>query len=157
MLAAALGQDPAKPQAAVLAVTERHELQHQIDGPHLPTARAVSRKLAGVGDDDIDRVNRELSAYLSELTAEGAPASLGLIRLLRFALLGRGVEHWVAILAFEALSGRSMGRGALAAAELSRAFSELAALPDEALRARAAEAWSGLFGGTLPSLERGPG
>jgi hypothetical protein len=157
VLAGALGQAPDKVAAAVLAVTERHELQHQVDGPHLPTARAVSRKLAGVSDEEIDRVNRELSAYLSELTAEGAPASLGLIRLLRFALLSRGVEHLVAIIAFEALSGRSMGRGSLAAVELSKAFAELSALPDEALRARAADAWGDLFGGTLPSLERGPG
>lgn len=157
VLAGAFAQAPAKVAAAVLAVTERHELQHQVDGPHLPTARAVSRKLAGISDEEIDRVNRELSAYLSELTAEGAPASLGLIRLLRFALLGRGVEHLVAIIAFEALAGRPMGRGERAALELSRAFSELSALPDEALRARATEVWGELFGGTLPSLERGPG
>lgn len=157
ILASAFGKGPDKLTAAVLAVTERHELQHQVDGPHLPTARAVSRKLAGVSDDEIDRVNRELSAYLSELTADGAPASLGLIRLLRFALLGRGVEHWVAIIAFEALAGRPMGRGSFAALELSKAFSELSALSDEALRARAAEVWGELFGGTLASLERGPG
>ncbi|HZF49725.1 MAG TPA: hypothetical protein VE093_13795 [Polyangiaceae bacterium] len=157
VLAGAFGQAPEKLAAAVLAVTERHELQHQVDGPHLPTARAVSRKLAGLSDEEIDRVNRELSAYLSELTMEGAPASLGLMHLLRFALLGRGVEHLVAIIAFEALAKRPMGRGSIAAIELSKAFEELSSLPDEALRARAAEAWAELFGGTLPDLERGPG
>jgi hypothetical protein len=157
VLANAFAGAPEKLAEAVLAVTERHELQHQVDGPHLPTARAVSRRLVGISDEEIDRVNRELSAYLSELSAEGAPASLGLIRLLRFALLSRGgVEHHVAMLAFEALAERPMGRGSYAAAELSRAFAELSAISDEALRARAKGAWGNLFGDTLPHLERAP-
>lgn len=158
VLAAAFAQKPPEEvQAAVLATTERHELQHQVDGPHLPVARAVRRRLAGLSEEDVGRVNRELSAYLTELTAEGAPASLGLLRLLRFALIFRGVENHVALLAFEALAGRPMGRGSFAAAEVARAFDELAALPEAELRTRAAKVWGDLFGGSLPILERAPG
>src|SRR5262249_16278730 len=40
---------------AVLASTERHELQHQIDGPHLPLAPAVAELLAGYAKASQDR------------------------------------------------------------------------------------------------------
>jgi hypothetical protein len=155
VLAALAASSPEGLLPALTAITERHELQHQIDGPHLPLSRAVRRRLAGFNDDAQKRVNRELSAYLVEIVADAASPSLGLIHLLRFAVLSRGTaEHHVAMIALEALSKRSMGRGALATAEAGRAFAELAAMDDEALRARASEAWEGLFGGSLPEVTR---
>ena len=54
-------------KSELLALTQRHELQHQIDGPHLPEASAVLNEMRSYSDEAVDEVNRELSAYLSEL------------------------------------------------------------------------------------------
>ncbi|UQA60975.1 hypothetical protein [Polyangium aurulentum] len=143
----------------LVAGTERHELQHQLDGPHLVMSPAVLRRMAAYSDDVQRRVNRELSAYVAELTAEGMSGRLGLVHIFRHALLGRrGVEHHVGILAFEALSDRKI-RGADGKddrAALGRAFAEVAAMGDDSLRARAASAWRDLFGATLPAFEPMP-
>jgi hypothetical protein len=138
------------------ATTERHELQHQLDGPHLPMASLVLRRLGAYADEAQERVNRELSAYVAELTTEGGSPRLGLIHLARFGLLGRrGTEHHVAVIAFEALSGREVRDrdGRVDRGKLGEVFSELCAEDDAALRGRAARAWRELFGGELPVLE----
>jgi hypothetical protein len=136
---------------------ERHELQHQIDGPLLSLAGPVLEKLAGYTDDAKDRVNRELSAYIAQLTHVSSPAKLGLIMPLRFALLSdRGTYHHAAVLLFEALVDRPVcdARGDVDPALVEAAFDELIALPDEALRRRAADAWERLYGEQLPHVER---
>lgn len=141
---------------ALIALTERHELQHQIDGPHLPIAAAVERHLAAASDNTKELVNRELSAYIAEITAEGAPPKLGLVHLVRFALANRGgAEHHVALIALAALRGHEVQRAARRAdpAEVTAAFAELAALGDVELRARAASAWRSLFGADLPAIK----
>ena len=133
---------------ALIAHTERHELQHQIDGPHLPLSEAVLDRMGGYAPQAQELVNRELSAYVAELTAADAPPKLGLLTLLRFVRARRGSAlHHISVLAVEALVDRED-------TDLDAAFSELFALDDESLRKRAAEAWERLYDTDLPALER---
>ncbi len=136
---------------AIVATTDRHELQHQIDGPHLPLSSAVLERLGGRHPRLQARVNRELSAYVAELTAADAPPVVGLIHLVRFALQGGGHLHHVAMIAFEALVDRPLddGRGGPDHRAVADAFAQLAALPADTVRARAAAAWGRLFGQPL--------
>jgi len=140
---------------AATAKVERHELQHQIDGPLLPLAKPVLRKLAGYTDEAQDRVNRELSAYIAQLTVTSHSAKLGLVVPFRFALLNdRGNYHHAAVLMFEALGQRRVRtiRGVVDPVGLTDVFDELNALDDQALRAQAAQTWEALFGGTLADV-----
>jgi hypothetical protein len=139
------------------AMTTRHELQHQIDGPHLPTSSLIDRRLLGYSQDARDRANRELSAYLAEMTSS-APPALSLVHLLPFALVSRGgAEHHVAVIAFYALTGRDVPRarpgGEVSAERIGEAFHELSELDDDALRSRAKKAWERAFGATLPDVK----
>lgn len=144
---------PAELLAALTAGTERHELQHQIDGPHLPLSSVVLERLGGYAEESQRRVNRELSAYVAEMTAPGSAPRLSLVHLARFALLAqRGAEHHVGVIALAAMSGQDLGRGgAVDRAAAARALAALAKESDDALRARAAEAWADLFGAPLPA------
>ncbi len=139
--------------AALLAGTERHELQHQMDGPLLPLAGAVTRELGAYRDDARIRVNRELSAHVSELTTASPRVAL-LTPLVAAANGGSGTYHLAGVLMFEALTGRNLrgAAGQLDLAELTAAFDELAALGDGDLRARAAAAWRDLYGDDLPEV-----
>ncbi len=135
----------------VVLGTERHELQHQIDGPHLPIATGVRSRLEGYALDYQDRVSREVSAFLAELTADGLAPKLGLWQLLRYQLASeQGTYPRTALVVLEALAGRSLLRGyEVDAAALWRAWLELFAMPDDELRARARKAWGELFDGEL--------
>ena len=141
--------------AAVTAKVERHELQHQIDGPLLPLATPVMKKLAAYATSSQARVNRELSAYLAQLTSSVSPIHVGLVIPLRFALLEtRGTYHHASVLMFEALGDRRI-RGAFGRVDpslLAPVFDELFRLSEEELRARAAAAWKRLFGDRLPEV-----
>lgn len=142
----------------LVTMTERHELQHQIDGPHLPLASHILRRMPGYHEDAQGRANRELSAYLAELTSD-APPKLGLVHLIPFALVARGgAEHHVAVIVLTALTGRKVPRVDRAegvdAAELAAAIDELFAMDDATLRARAADVWRDAFGKKLPELTR---
>src|SRR5690606_26108035 len=136
-LLATLFADAAAPRTALLAKVERHELQHQIDGPLLPLAAPVLRKLGGYTDEVQERVNRELSAYLAQLTIE--TPKIGLIIPLRFSLMqSRGIYHHAAVLMFEALVDRRLREGGkVDVSAFGVAFDELANLDDDALRERA--------------------
>lgn len=138
----------------IIAVTDRHELQHQIDGPHLPLSSAVLERLAGHGEALQTRVNRELSAYVAELTDPDVPPLLGLIHLVRFALQGRGYLSHVALIAFEAMVDRPLADadGDPDRRAVADAFAELAGLDAETQRARAASAWRRLFGVDLVTV-----
>lgn len=141
---------------AVVAKVERHELQHQIDGPLLPLATGVLAKLGGYADDAQERANRELSAFLAQLTARSSLVHVGLIDPLRFALLDdRGTYHHAAVLMFEALGRRSIRgpSGRVDAAHLSPVFAELADMSADTLRERAATAWEAAFGEELAPVE----
>lgn len=143
-------------QAAFLS-TERHELQHQIDGPHLPLSRAVAELLAGFTDEAQDRANRELSAYVAEMTTPGVPPQLTLVHLFPFGVLSRaGAEHRVAVLLLETLSGRRLRFGARAVdpGTFASAFEEQFRRPDDDLRAAARAAWREHFGADLPEPVR---
>jgi len=138
-------------RAELTAAVERHELQHRIDGPRLARAIVVERRMALQDPDVLRRANRELSAYLAELTAPGRAPRTTLVRLLRFVAKGRArPEFTVALLAFEALVGRDVGEDPRA---VGAAFRELAALDPEALRARAATTWQAQYRSALAQLE----
>lgn len=132
---------------ALVASTERHELQHQIDGPHLPVASAVMDRLGGYAPAARERVNRELSAYIAEMSAESAPPALGLVAFYRFAQAppGNFLNH-VAVLAVSALVDRD------AESDMTAAFVELFALTDHELSERVQAAWRRLYGRRLPKL-----
>lgn len=138
----------------LVTMTERHELQHQIDGPHLSMSTHVLRRLTGYSDDARARANRELSAYLAELTSS-APPKLGIVHLVPFALIARGgAEHHVAVITISALTKRTVPlaeRGDGVDYEtLTTAIDELFAMDDDTLRTRAREVWREAFGRALP-------
>jgi hypothetical protein len=138
---------------AVIASTERHELQHQLDGPLLPMARPVMRRLGRHGEGLRERVNRELSAYLAELA--GPQPHLALVVPLRFALgARRGPYHHASVLLFGALDGtiRAPDDDGIA-----RIFDTLSAIDGPALNRRARATWQRLYGDELPTVVAAPG
>jgi hypothetical protein len=147
-------RDRAALLAALVAQTERHELQHQIDGPHLPLPSSLLDRMSGYTDAAQELVSRELSAYVAELTATDSSPKLGLIALLRFTRAGpRSALHHVSVLAIQALAQKDLDGGP---AEIAHAYSELFALDDAALRQRAHDAWEDLYGDDLPEISREP-
>ncbi len=146
-------------EKAVLAGTERHELQHQIDGPHLPLSRAVLELLAGFSEDAQDRANRELSAYIAEMTTQTVPPHLTLLHLFPFGIVSRGgAEHRVSVMLLETLSGQKLRFGAreVDPETYGKAFEEQMSKGDEELREAARKAYKFHFGVDLqePSAER---
>jgi hypothetical protein len=127
---------------ALLAATERHEIQHRIDGAAPRRSAWLGSRLAWYEPAARARIERELSAYLAQMTAPGQAPRLTLMRLLRMALLvRRGVEHDVARLAFEALGGAGPDT-----------YVTLAGRDDEALRRDAEGAYRAVFGRDLPHV-----
>lgn len=148
LLSDVASQDETVLGAAVTSATERHELQHQIDGPHLPLCGPVLDLLSGYDPVSQDRVNRETSAYLAELTTPGVGPKLSLVRLAQHILVGfdRGVYAKTAIVVFEALAGRTIRRNGYVDGErFWPAYERLFELSDSALRERARDAWEELF------------
>ncbi len=142
-----------KPTAAqVRRLVERHELQHQIDGPALTHSAAVLQALAGYEAAAIHEVNRELSAYTAEFVARGVSPRLALVHTLPFlhAPLGSAL-YFVVRLQLAALSARPLDDPS--GEELLAVFSELAVLPDEDLRSRARAAYEELFDEELPDVD----
>jgi hypothetical protein len=140
---------------ALAALTERHELQHQSDGPHLPLTSAVLERMGGYDKNAQELVNRELSAYIAELTTAAASPKLGLVGLLRFTRSGpRTALHHISVLAVEALTARRLTNplGGTEPSELAKSFGELFAEDDAALRQRAARAWKALYDDELPDV-----
>lgn len=142
-------------RATVTAMTERHELQHQIDGPQLVMAGAVERKLAGVRVSDKDRTNRELSAYLAEMTPKDVQPKLTLLWLLKFgAHDGIGINHQIAALLLGALASDAKLQTGIRVngSDVQHAVVALSTLDDDELRSRAHAAWTTLFGSELPTV-----
>jgi hypothetical protein len=155
-LRARLGADLEK---AIQAGTERHELQHQIDGPHLPLASAVAELLAGFADEAQDRANRELSAYVAEMTTAGVPPQLTLVHLFPFGVVQRGgAEHRVAVILLETLSGKKLRFGAreVDPETYARAFEAQVGRGDDELREAARRAYRTLFEVELKEPVREP-
>jgi hypothetical protein len=151
-----LGADLEK---ALRAGTERHELQHQIDGPHLPLSSAVAELMAGFADEAQDRANRELSAYVAEMTAPGAPPQLTLVHLFPFGVAARGgAEHRVAVLLLESLTGKKLRSGPreVDPAAYALAFVAEVGRSDDELRAGARRAYRVHFGVDLAEPVREP-
>ena len=146
---AALGPDLEK---AVLLATERHELQHQIDGPHLPLSPMLADKMAGYAEESQDHANRELSAYIAEMTTKESPPALTLIHLYSFGWgRMRGAESWAAVVLMETLSGKPLRRGPveLEQGSYGAVFAEQVNRPAEELREAARRAWKAHFGADL--------
>lgn len=136
----------------VRRLVERHELQHQIDGPELTHSAAVLEALAGYERAAIDQVNRELSAYMAELVTEQVSPKLALVHVMPFLTARAGSAlHFVGHLELAALAGE---RPKKALFQDSRAiFDELSALPDDELRARARAAYERLFHADLHDVK----
>ncbi len=143
---------PEQPKAPIRRLVERHELQHQIDGPELMRAPAVLKALLGYERAAIDQVNRELSAYLAELVTDGVSPKLALAHVMPFVGARAGSSlHFVVHLELAALAA---GRhGSPMAENPQRIFEELSKLPDAELRARARHAYAGLFHTDLPDVK----
>lgn len=144
-------------RGALVTLTERHELQHQVDGPHLALSGPVLKRMEGYAEAPQRQANRELSSYLAELTSD-APPKLGVIHMIPFALIARGgPEHHVAVIVLSSLSGRPVPKvdriDGVDTAELASAIDDVLALDDDAIRARAAKLWADAFGRTLPRPE----
>ena len=108
----------------LLSSVERHELEHQLDGPQLRPAVLLGHRPRFAQTEDSLRTNRELSAYLAQLTAPGDTAHLSLVRLLRLYLLDAArSDATAARLTFAAMLGREV---ASSPDEVVRAFEELA-------------------------------
>jgi hypothetical protein len=149
-------EDETRIGPALVALTERHELQHQIDGPKVALSGAVLRSMSAHAHSAQELVNRELSAYVAELTSPSPAAPrLGLILLLRFAGARPGSSlYLVGVLAAEALTGRRVTNrfGGADATRLGEALDELLVLGDDELRQRARGAWRELFGARLAEI-----
>lgn len=147
--------------AQAAAVVDRHELQHQIDGPDLPTAGRVRQRFGGRGEDWRKRVNREFSSYIAQMTASDADPHLGVVHLARLAIgeTGRRVYPATALLVLEAMTGHLImeddGR-AVDRDQLAQAISALSGMTAEAIRAKAAATWADEFGGDLPPITTAP-
>jgi len=137
--------------AAVMAGTERHELQHQIDGPHLPFAGPVLSMLEGYAPSSQDRVNREVSAFLAELTTSGMASKLTLVQLAQYLMAGENNPYAkTSIVIFEALSNKKVRRGFYVDGDkFWDVYEKLFEMSDDALRKRASETWAELYGKAL--------
>lgn len=151
---------------ALTRITDRHELQHQIDGPHLPLPAVLRRTLGGhLSPAAVQRINRELSAHLAQLSADGAPARLGLVHILPFALGSAGEQlQWIGMLSVVHLAHGALGRweddalsGAALAAQMPALIEQVAALDEATLRQRAKRAWQHLYGRPLPDFQAADG
>lgn len=146
--------DPKRISDGVLIGTERHELQHQIDGPHLPLSTTVLSHMQGYAHSSQDRVNREVSAFLAEMTASGAAPKVALVQLAQY-LLGRedlgGTYSKAALICFEALSGKKVRKGyRMDGDAFWKVYEELFLLEDDVLRSKARNAWEAEYDATLP-------
>jgi hypothetical protein len=142
--------------AAAAAVVDRHELQHQLDGPHVPMAGLVAERLTHRGVEVRERVNRELSAYLAQLTAPDAPPHLGVVHLARLTIgtRGRTVYPMTGLLALEALTGHTtLGDDGPDPQGLTLAMAALASMDADALRRLGADTWARLYGSELPEIK----
>ena len=140
--------------ARLLATVERHELEHQMDGPDLRPAALLQWRPRFAQTDDALRKNRELSAYLAQISTPGDTAHLSLIRLLRLCLVDPAWSDAAAArLAFSAMLGRNLGASAEG---VVGAFEELASLDDATLRARASAAWRAQYGAELGRVQAAP-
>jgi hypothetical protein len=132
---------------SVQKLVQRHELQHQIDGPELTHSSAVLKTLNGYESAAIDEVNRELSAYLSEFTTQGVSPKLALVHLLPFLYAKPGsAQFFVGRLGLSTLA--EVGEQ-----DVLKSFDALAALSDDELRERARDAYEELFDADLPDVQ----
>ncbi|MFO0617415.1 MAG: hypothetical protein U0414_32765 [Polyangiaceae bacterium] len=147
---------------ALIAVTERHELQHQIDGPGLNLAKPIQKRLNMFPPSFQDRANRELSAFLGEMTAEGTAPRLAVLRLVPWAFAFSRDDmtsfYHASTIALEGLTGLVLHKGSAVDGwvefdRLEDAIDKLMSMSDDALRKKAAETYDELFGESLPKVE----
>lgn len=157
LLARVVGELGDAIDAQSAAVTDRHELQHQIDGPDMPLARIVRERFGRRSAEWRDRVNRELSGYLAQLAAPDASPHLGVVHLARLAVgeSGQRVYPATAMLVLEALTGHRIvdAQGqSVDREEMANAIGALAGMSAEIIRTTAADAWAAQYGDRLPPI-----
>lgn len=136
---------------AIITGTERHELQHQIDGAQLAMSGAVLKRLSAYVPSSQERVNREVSAYVAELTAEGLAPRFALLHLASFVVGDpTGIYHHAAVIVFEGLSGRKLWDGLdpreVDFYEFRDALKDLTKLSEDDLRKTARSTYKKLYG-----------
>ncbi|MCC6523585.1 MAG: hypothetical protein IT373_13090 [Polyangiaceae bacterium] len=109
-------RQPEEVRAALVAVqtaaTERHELQHQLDGEDLPIPSALYELVPWAGDDTLEVSTKELSALVAEL-ADGDDLGLTVsaVDVLGFALSpSHGRYHFAALAIFGELLGTPVAK-----------------------------------------------
>jgi hypothetical protein len=141
--------------SAISAMTDRHELQHQIDGPHLRIPAALQETVP-YGPQRMQQANRELSAYLAEMTGTDVDPHLCLVHVGRFAMLGeRDMLQHIALLILGTMTDQRLydADGEPDQHRVAGAFAQLSVLAADELRTRAKEAWATLYGEALPDIE----
>lgn len=145
-----------------LALTERHEIQHQVDGEGLAIPRELYRLVPLATDVQLSRAARELSAHICELR-EGEPAALvwSLAQLSAFLLTGsvqQSPYRYAAGIAIGELHGQPIIKpmGAVEEVELRRFWEALESEPGRlsALADRADAIHEDLFGDPCAALTR---
>ena len=143
-----------------IAATERHELQHQVDGEDLDVPAALYDVAPNVRESDLGRASKEMSAYLCELvTDDPVDAALLLVQLMEFAMSDSSVYHYAGALVLGNLGEgpvlKESGRVSLTDLETIAAWIEVQGT-DLAARVseRASAAHERLFGTACPNISR---
>ena len=156
VLATMRAEHPGRLERLMRDLTERHELQHQIDGPHLAVPTAVHEAVPWGADGLRRRISRELSAYVAAMTSSAVPPALTLVHLSTFATAGpRAAEHHVALIVLARLADRPVtdNEGNVDLTAVRDALDALANTDDDDLRIRAADLWDDLYGRRLSVVE----
>ncbi|MBW2528340.1 MAG: hypothetical protein JRI23_29460 [Deltaproteobacteria bacterium] len=111
--------------------TERHELQHQIDGPRLTVPPALYRATPWADDEAVRATARELSAHMAELDSEDSLAVAWRLADLSTYLVrprSRAPYRFAAATIVGRLLGASVvdGRGRVSSAAVLRFWQEVA-------------------------------
>jgi hypothetical protein len=131
--------------SALVATTERHEVQHRLDGAWLPRSCWLDERLGLRPERERRTVQRELRAYLAQAAGPDPAPRLTLVRLARLALVARrGPDRDAASLALSLLSGTDSPAVGVPL---------LAPLDDAALRARARAAFRRIAGVPLAEVQ----
>ena len=161
-----LGRTAEPAQAAELLValqidaTERHEIQHQVDGEELDVPRELFAFAPWADDEGLTLVSQEASAHLAELCGDDPLATAWRLADLTSFLLERGSRNpyrFAAALVVGHLRGRPvMDRmGNVAVGEVRALWADLAAHPADIAKSiapLARKAHEDLFGAPLAAL-----
>jgi len=140
----------------VVVATERHELQHQLDGPGLPVPTALYDAMGGASEDLVNRAARELSGYMAELILDDLHAHLTLAHLLNFLddLTPTSAEFFAAATILHLLADSPIldPDARTSPDALATAWTRATALTTAQRRDRVSQAYQEMFGRALETL-----